>query len=121
MNGDRLKNAVLICPNTPPMLEAHFAIPMIGAALVSVNIRLSRVAVIAAPDEKWGEVPKAFLMLKPDAKTDEQTLANYCKENLARFKVPKHIAFGKLPKTTTGKIQKFKLREKEWKGVRRRI
>ena len=68
-------------------------------------------AVVARPDEKWGETPCAFVTLKPEARATEEDLIGYCKDNMARFKVPKHIVFGPLPKTATGKIQKFVLRE----------
>src|SRR5690606_21232309 len=69
-------------------------------------------AVVAHPDEKWGEVPHAFVTLKPEAEgrvTPEDIIA-WCRDQLARFKVPKHVTFGPLPKTATGKIQKFELR-----------
>jgi len=69
-------------------------------------------AVVATPDEKWGEVPCAFVELREDAKADEQALIDFCRERLARFKAPKHVIFGPLPKTSTGKIQKYLLREK---------
>jgi fatty-acyl-CoA synthase len=72
------------------------------------------VAVIAIPDELWGEVPKAFVTLKPGCELTEQELIEFCRARLARFKCPKAIMFGELPKTSTGKIQKFKLREREW-------
>ena len=74
-------------------------------------------AVVARPDEKWGETPCAFVTLKLGAKqvTAEDIIA-YCRENMARYKVPKTIIFGPLPKTSTGKIQKFALREMA-KGV----
>jgi fatty-acyl-CoA synthase len=70
-------------------------------------------AVVARPDEKWGETPCAFVEKKPgnDAVT-EDALIEYCRANLARYKCPKTVVFGELPKTTTGKIQKFKLRER---------
>ncbi len=78
-------------------------------------------AVIAIPDEKWGEVPKAFVTLKPGARVSEPVVIDYCRDRLAHFKCPKQVAFGDLPKTSTGKIQKFRLREKEWAGHRTRI
>jgi fatty-acyl-CoA synthase len=68
------------------------------------------VAVVAAPDEKWGEVPLAFVELRPGAEASEAELIAHCRAHLARFKVPKTIAFGPLPKTPTGKIQKYLLR-----------
>jgi fatty-acyl-CoA synthase len=79
------------------------------------------VAVIAIPHDKWGEVPKAFVTLNAGASATEQEIIEFCREHLARFKCPKAIEFGPLPKTSTGKIQKFKLREKEWLGYERRI
>ncbi|MDP6184174.1 MAG: acyl-CoA synthetase [Gammaproteobacteria bacterium] len=69
-------------------------------------------AVVARPDEKWGESPCAFVYLKPSApKITEEELIAYCRENIARFKAPKTVIFRELPKTSTGKIQKFKLRK----------
>ena len=68
-------------------------------------------AVVARPDEKWGETPCAFVTMKPDAAAlTEAEIIAYCRENIARFKAPKTIVFCDLPKTATGKIQKFKLR-----------
>ena len=67
-------------------------------------------AVVARPDEKWGETPCAFVTLKADTLATEQDIISYCKDNMARFKVPKHVVFGPLPTTATGKIQKFLLR-----------
>ena len=69
-------------------------------------------AVVAMPDEKWGEVPCAFVELKIDAQASEDELIDFCAENMARFKRPKKVIFGELPKTATGKIQKSLLREK---------
>ena len=69
-------------------------------------------AVVAQPDPKWGETPCAFVELKPDAQVTEAELIAHCQRSLARFKAPKKIVFGELPKTSTGKIQKFLLRER---------
>jgi fatty-acyl-CoA synthase len=69
-------------------------------------------AVVARPDEKWGETPYAFVELKPGAQVTEKEIIDFCRENMARFKVPKAVVFGPLPKTSTGKIQKFVLRQK---------
>jgi len=69
-------------------------------------------AVVALPDAKWGEVPCAFVELKPGVQLGEAELLDFCKPLLARFKLPKRIVFGELPKTSTGKIQKFVLRER---------
>src|SRR5207253_428319 len=69
-------------------------------------------AVVAQPDPKWGETPCAFVETKPGAAIGEAELIAHCQQYLARFKAPKKIVFGELPKTSTGKIQKFVLREK---------
>jgi fatty-acyl-CoA synthase len=68
-------------------------------------------AVVAKPDEKWGETPCAFVELKPGQTATGDDLVTWCRKNLAGYKVPRHIVFAELPKTSTGKIQKFKLRE----------
>jgi fatty-acyl-CoA synthase len=68
-------------------------------------------AVVAQPDPKWGESPCAFVELKPDAHVTEAAMIEHCREHLARFKVPRKVVFGPLPKTSTGKIQKFVLRQ----------
>jgi fatty-acyl-CoA synthase len=73
------------------------------------------------PHEKWGEVPKAFVTLRPNAGVTEADLIAFCREQIAHFKCPKAIEFTELPKTSTGKIQKFRLREKEWAGRDTRI
>ncbi|MDX1711824.1 MAG: acyl-CoA synthetase [Rhodovibrionaceae bacterium] len=73
---------------------------------------VANVAVVARPDEKWGETPCAFVELKPNAKATEEELIDFCRDNMARFKCPRTIVFGELPKTSTGKIQKFMLRDK---------
>ncbi len=67
-------------------------------------------AVVAHPDPKWGEVPHAFVMLKPGARTSEAEIIAHCRASLPHFKAPRHVTFGDLPKTATGKIQKFELR-----------
>jgi fatty-acyl-CoA synthase len=69
-------------------------------------------AVVAQPDPKWGETPCAFVELKPGANVSENDLIEHCRQHLARFKAPKKVVFGELPKTSTGKIQKFVLRER---------
>jgi fatty-acyl-CoA synthase len=67
-------------------------------------------AVVAKPDEKWGEVPCAFVEVKDGAETSEAELIAFARERLAGFKTPKAVVFQELPKTSTGKIQKFELR-----------
>jgi fatty-acyl-CoA synthase len=69
------------------------------------------VAVVAKPDDKWGETPCAFVELKPGQRATADDLVTWCRKNLASYKCPRHIVFTELPKTSTGKIQKFKLRE----------
>ena len=63
------------------------------------------------PHEKWGEVPCAFVELKPGTQATADDIVSFCREHLAGFKTPKNVIFGELPKTATGKIQKFLLRE----------
>ncbi len=78
-------------------------------------------AVIGIPDDKWGEVPKAFVTLKPGATATAEELIQFSRDRLAHFKCPKAVVFTDLPKTSTGKIQKFVLRELEWKGHSKRV
>jgi fatty-acyl-CoA synthase len=68
-------------------------------------------AVVAKPDAKWGETPCAFVELKPGASATAEEIIAHCKANLAGYKVPRHVVFAEVPKTSTGKIQKFRLRE----------
>ena len=67
---------------------------------------------VARPDEKWGETPCAFVTVKAGATLTEKDVIEHCRANLAHFKCPKTVVFTELPKTSTGKIQKFKLRTK---------
>jgi fatty-acyl-CoA synthase len=69
-------------------------------------------AVVARPDPKWGETPLAFVELKGDASVRADELIAHCRELLAGYKVPREIRFEPIPKTSTGKIQKFQLRER---------
>jgi fatty-acyl-CoA synthase len=78
-------------------------------------------AVIAIPDEKWGERPKAFVTLKPGQQATEQEIIEFCRQQIARYKCPAAVEFTELPKTSTGKIQKFVLRDKEWRDHQKRI
>ncbi len=79
------------------------------------------VSVIGTPDEKWGEVPKAFVVPRAGATVTAEEIIEFTRARIAHFKCPKHVEFADLPKTATGKIQKFVLREKEWKGYEKRI
>jgi fatty-acyl-CoA synthase len=72
---------------------------------------VAAVGVVAKPDEKWGETPCAFVELKPGAGATAEELVAWCRSHLAAYKCPRHIVFAEIPKTSTGKIQKFKLRE----------
>jgi fatty-acyl-CoA synthase len=78
-------------------------------------------AVVAIPDAKWGERPKAFVTLKPGMTATEQEVIEFCRQHIAHFKAPALVEFGDLPKTSTGKVQKFVLRDREWKGQAKRI
>jgi fatty-acyl-CoA synthase len=69
-------------------------------------------AVVAKPDPKWGETPCAFIEVRPDTQVSAADIIAHCKQHLAGFKVPRAIVFGELPKTSTGKIQKFELRQR---------
>ena len=82
---------------------------------------VQEVSVIAVPDDKWGEVPKAFVVPKPGTQPTEAAIIQFCRDQMAHFKCPKAVEFGDLPKTSTGKVKKFALREKEWKGLESRI
>jgi len=79
-------------------------------------------AVVAVPHERWGERPKAFVVLKPGLSATGQEIIDHVRARLARFKAPDEVELVEgLPKTSTGKIQKFVLRDKEWEGRGRRI
>ena len=78
-------------------------------------------AVVAIPHERWGERPKAFVTLREGAEVSEEELISHCRERIARYKAPDAIEFGPLPKTSTGKVQKFILREREWGDREARI
>ena len=77
--------------------------------------------VVAVPHAHWGERPKAFVTLKPGQSTTEGELIAFARARIAHFKCPDTIAFGDLPKTSTGKVQKYVLREREWAGHAKRI
>ena len=78
-------------------------------------------AVVAIPDDRWGERPTAFVSLADGATATEAEIIAFCRERLAHYKCPDAVVFGPLPKTSTGKVQKFVLREPEWAGRERRI
>ncbi len=100
---DRLKDIIISGGENISSIEVESALykfPKVAAA-----------AVVAKPDEKWGETPCAFVELKPGEESTEEEIIAFCKQNMAGYKRPKHVVFLELPKTSTGKIQKFKLRE----------
>ena len=78
-------------------------------------------AVVAIPDEKWGERPKAFVVLKKGQEVTEEEIIDFCKDHIARFKAPAAVEFSELPKTSTGKVQKFVLRDKEWTDSEKQV
>jgi fatty-acyl-CoA synthase len=69
-------------------------------------------AVVAAPDDKWGETPCAFIALRPGKEVPAEEIIEFCRQHMARFKVPRKVVFGELPKTATGKVQKYELRQR---------
>ena len=101
---DRSKDVIISGGENISSIEVEDALHRHPAVLVA--------AVVAQPDAKWGEVPCAFVELKDGASPTSDELIEHCRGLLARFKVPKRIVFGPLPKTSTGKIQKFVLRQR---------
>jgi fatty-acyl-CoA synthase len=101
---DRLKDIIISGAENISTIEVEGVIYRHPAVLEA--------AVVAKPCEKWGEVPCAFVELKTDASLSEDELIAFCKERMALFKVPKYAVFGPLDKTSTGKIQKYVLRER---------
>ena len=101
---DRSKDIIISGGENVSSLEVEDALYRHPAVLAA--------AVVAQPDAKWGESPRAYVELKPGANVAVDELIDHCRKHLAGFKVPKSIEFGELPKTSTGKIQKFMLRER---------
>ena len=100
---DRLKDVIISGGENIATIEVEQAL--------SAHESVSEAAVVAAPHERWGEVPVAFVALREGASASDSELVAHCKERIARFKAPKRVIFGPLPKTATGKIQKFVLRD----------
>ncbi len=101
---DRLKDVIISGGENVSSVEVEGVLyrhPAVAAA-----------AVVARPDPRWGEVPCAFVELRPGASATEEELIAFCRERLAGFKTPKAVVFGEIPKTSTGKIQKFELRQR---------
>src|SRR5450432_4137169 len=101
---DRSKDIIISGGENISSLEVEDALYRHPAVLAA--------AVVAQPDEKWGETPCAFVEIRPETTVTEAELVEHCRKHLARFKVPKNVIFCELPKTSTGKIQKFLLRER---------
>jgi fatty-acyl-CoA synthase len=110
---DRAKDVIISGGENIASIEVEQALASHPAVLES--------AVVAAPDERWGEQVVAFVTLRPGAEATEQELIDHVRALIARFKAPKRVHFGELPKTATGKIQKFVLREPLWAGHEHRI
>ena len=100
---DRSKDIIISGGENISSLEVEEALYRHPAVLTA--------AVVARPDEKWGEVPAAYIEVKDGANVTEADIIEHCRAHLARYKVPKYIEFCVLPKTSTGKIQKFVLRQ----------
>ena len=79
------------------------------------------VCVVGVPDDRWGEVPKAFVVERQGVQVTGEDIIQFTRDRIAHFKCPKYVEFGEMPKTATGKIQKYMLREKEWAGRERQI
>jgi fatty-acyl-CoA synthase len=111
---DRAKDIIISGGENISTVEVEQAIESHPAVL--------EVAVVGVPDEKWGERPKAFVVRRSGAEVTDTVLIEYVRAHIARFKAPKAIEFvDALPRTSTGKVQKFELREKEWAGHTSRI
>ncbi|MCX6234953.1 MAG: acyl--CoA ligase family protein [Bacteroidetes bacterium] len=110
---DRLKDIIISGGENISTIEIEQAVARHPAVL--------ECAVVAIPDEKWGERPKAFVTLKNDAMASEAEIIAFCREQIAHYKCPASVEFCDLPKTSTGKVQKYVLREKEWAGHAKRI
>jgi fatty-acyl-CoA synthase len=110
---DRKKDVIISGGENISTIEVEQAIARHPAVL--------ECAVVAIPHETWGERPKAFVTLKPQAAASEAEIVEFCRERLAHFKCPDAVEFCELPKTSTGKVQKYVLRDKEWSGFDRRI
>ena len=100
---DRLKDVIISGGENISSVEVE------GALFQHNSVAIA--AVVARPDEKWGETPCAFIELKEGASATEEEIIAHCRSLLAGFKCPKKVVFGELPKTATGKIQKFVLRQ----------
>ncbi|NKQ57505.1 long-chain-fatty-acid--CoA ligase [Amycolatopsis sp. K13G38] len=111
---DRAKDIIVSGGENISTIEVEAAIDSHPAVL--------EVAVVGVPNEKWGERPKAYVVLRPGESLEEAALLDHVRSQIARYKVPETVEFvTELPKTSTGKIQKFQLRERDWQGHESRI
>ncbi len=101
---DRLKDIIISGGENISSIEVE--------SVLYKHPKIAAAAVIAKPDEKWGETPCAFVELKTSEECTEDEIIEFCREHLAGFKRPRQVVFGELPKTSTGKIQKFELRQR---------
>ena len=111
---DRAKDVVISGGENISTIEVEQALASHPAVL--------EVAVIGVPSERWGERPKAFVVLRPGASADHDELTAHLHQRIARYKCPDTFeVLEELPRTSTGKVRKFELREREWGGTDRRI
>jgi fatty-acyl-CoA synthase len=111
---DRAKDVVISGGENISTIEVEQALTCHPAVLEA--------AVVGMPDERWGERPKAFLVMRPGASASDEELAGHVRDRLARYKCPDAFErLEELPRTSTGKVRKFELREREWAGHQTRI
>lgn len=110
---DRMKDVIISGGENISTIEVEQVVEQHPAVL--------ECAIVAIPDEKWGERPKAFVTLKEGQHASEEEIILFCRDRLAHFKCPASVEFGPLPKTSTGKVQKYVLRDQEWKGYEKRV
>jgi fatty-acyl-CoA synthase len=110
---DRFKDVIISGGENISTIEVEQALARHPAVL--------ECAVVGIPDDRWGERPKAFVELRPGMDAPAEELMAFCREQLAGFKCPGSVDYGELPRTATGKVQKFVLREREWQGRERRV
>jgi acyl-CoA synthetase (AMP-forming)/AMP-acid ligase II len=110
---DRMKDVIISGGENISTIEVEQAVMSHPAVMEA--------AVVAIPDDRWGEVPKAFVTLKPGCSATAEEIVEHVRGRIAHFKAPKVVEFRELPRTSTGKIQKYVLREREWTGRPTRI
>jgi acyl-CoA synthetase (AMP-forming)/AMP-acid ligase II len=124
-NGKGHDRVAFLCPNTPALLEAHFAVPAAGGVLVAINTRLSsdEIGYILRHSGARFLFVDAELehLIEPLDTTGITIVRIVCREHLAHFKCPAAVEFGELPKTSTGKVQKVVLRDRAWHGHAQRV